>query len=184
MDPMQEFLGKMIVWNSLRTETLQYSGQLDDWMRFCLILLLVLIGASWLDKAVDQRFGAAIVAAVILGAVSSSWIGRLDVLIHRPAPGVRAIEDSFGQVSGNASEPVFRGWENYYKLNLKRGVKILAPLDLLAGLFVFALFMYANNGAYHDRLKDWPWRNYFWWTALAVHLCGWGVIASARWLAG
>lgn len=180
----------MQVWNRVNTEVLQNMRMLDLWLMFIVALLILLITLSRVPAYQDFKVWAA-----ILGAVATIWVGRLDVLIHRPVPASIAIEEEINSSlltdSGKLSQKTrgdeglgipFKSWENYYKRRLKRGVLILVPLDALAGIFLFALFLHANNAAY-QYLKDVWYQSYFWWACMFLHFVGWGIIAAAKPLA-
>lgn len=181
---MERLLALLVEWQDLRAEVRQSMAALDQWIIAILALLLIFIAASRL-----QMFQDAVVAAVIAGSVGMVWIGRNDVLIHRPVPAIKQIEAEIDRILATipADQTVknilFRGWESHYKAEIKRGVKILIPLDAIAGILIFALFMHANNSAYNGYLAEVWWRGYLWWTALSVHLAGWAIIAGTKKLA-
>lgn len=179
----QDFELKKMLWQGLRAETLQEMRALDFWIAFILVVLIGFILISRLPKYADV-----IIWAAILGSVGMIWIGRKDVLIHRPAGPTRQVEDSFGQRVVNdqqmpvLTEPAFRGWENWYKARLSYGVKVLVPLDALAGIFLFALFLHADNAAWKYMGNSW-YAGYFYWGCMVVHFIGWGIIIAAKPLA-
>ncbi len=179
---MDRLLPLVVEWSDLRSEVRQYMAALDFWIVVILVLLLASLASSKFEPLKE-----AIVVAVVVGSVGMVWLGRIDVLIHRPVPAIKSIESQIDHVMESlpGTEIVkirFLGWESYYKRQIKTGVKILIPLDAIAGILIFLLFMYANNHAYMFLQGEW-WRNYFWWGAFLVHLLGWGIIASAKTIA-
>ncbi|MEJ0021949.1 MAG: hypothetical protein WDN47_05270 [Candidatus Doudnabacteria bacterium] len=176
------------VWERLNNEVLQYMRMLDYWIMFLIALLVFLIYASR-----QEGYRDFIVWAAVTGAITPVWIGRIDVLIHRPVPATIAIEEEINEYlrrdpSGERLReelklgPRFKTWENYYKPGLKTGVKILVPLDAVALVFLLFLFAHANNRA-AQFLADTGWSGVFWWGCWVVFVCGVGIIAAAKPLA-
>ncbi len=183
---MERLTALLTEWYDLRMEVRQYTASLDFWIVVILVLLLTTIAASRFYQTRD-----AIMVAAIIGSVGMVWIGRIDVLIHRPVPAIKQIESQIDQVLASLPTEAktevtsirFLGWESHYKKQIKTGVKILIPLDIIAGLLIFALFIHANNAACTYLNGMW-WRgDYFWWGALLVHFLGWAIIAGAKRLA-
>ena len=169
--------------NNRHAEVRHYMAALDFWVAFILSLMILLIAASRFPQLRE-----AVVVAAILGAVGMVWVGRIDVLIHRPVPEIKDLETKIARLvnveqTAKDKDIKFEAWETHYKANLKTSVKILIPLDAIAGILIFTLFLYANNYAYEEVLQDWTWRGHFWWCAVGVHFLGWAIILFTKKLA-
>lgn len=182
---------KIKVWERLNTEVLQYMKMLDFWIMFLLGLVIFLIVMSR-----QPGYRDFIVWAALAAAITPVWIGRIDVLIHRPVPATIDVEEeisadlqrleSLGTMVRRIRDdrPEFASWENYYKPKLKTGVKVLVPLDALALVFLLALFVHANNeAAKYLVTQGSSWANAIWCGCWASFLFGVGIILFAKKLA-
>ena len=150
-------LGRLLLWFELRAETRQHMAQLDRLILFVAVVMLVLIAVSRYE-----RFRDAIVLAALFGAFAPFVIARQDLLIHRPAPAIAAIERS---IEG------FGGWENNYKPQLKPLTNLLSPLDVLMAAPIIFLFWYSSRHA-----AIYLNSNPFWWGCWLAFFLGCGAI--------
>jgi hypothetical protein len=129
MDP--KTAATLAVYHTLRDETLIHVDRMMDLMIFIPTIMVVLILVWQYDRV---RFRLAIHTAAVFGAFSPFVFARQDLLIHRLAPVVKALEDQLGLM----------GWENHYKPLVAPLNQMLVSLDILAYVPIFVLFIYAG----------------------------------------
>ncbi|MDP4000708.1 MAG: hypothetical protein Q8P83_00485 [bacterium] len=162
MDPNQ-LAASLELWKSLRQETLYFVGQLDLWMWRLFFWTGVLIGVSFFDSVIDERLCYAVVLASVLSVASPYVLARYEALLHRPAPAVKALENTMG----------IQGWENHFKPTVKPLSKFLPPLDFVMVVPLTLLFWYATRQA-SVVLALWWFQPLGW----LMYIGGWIVLVS------